>query len=77
MSVEAPIQIDLSDNRSWDQVDSSLLSPEDKRRLAEQFASETQEIISLTQDELQTLRNALQSEVPEELVNFISQQREE
>lgn len=77
MSIEAPIQIDLSQENSWNQVDSSLLTQDEKDMLARQFRAETREVISLTQEELLTLRDAVRSETPETLATFMSEQREE
>lgn len=59
MTLEAPIQIDLSDDNSWDQIDDSLLSDEEKQILREHFTEDTEGIIYLTQQELQTLKDAI------------------
>jgi hypothetical protein len=52
MSFETPIQVDLSQDNSWDQIDDSRLTPEDKALLKEQFNEDTEGIIYLTQQEL-------------------------
>lgn len=59
MWVDAPIQIDLSRDSSWDQVDDSLLTPEDKSLLKEQFNEESEWIIYLSRQELSELKNTL------------------
>jgi len=61
MSLETPIQIDLSQENSWDQVDDSTLTPEEKTLLREHFREESESIIYLTQQELQELKDILGS----------------
>jgi len=59
MSLEAPIQIDLSQENWWEQVDDSLLTPEDKAFLREQFQEAREGILYLTREEIQELRVAI------------------
>lgn len=59
MTPEAPIQIDLSQENSWDQVDSLLLTDKEKQTLSEHFSEESEWIIYLTQQELNQLKNIL------------------
>jgi len=81
MSAEAPIQIDLSQDNSWDQIDDSMLSDDEKRLLAEQFREDTEGIISLTQEELRDFKQIISSETPEivasELQEFVEEQKNE
>ncbi len=81
MALESPIQIDLSQKNSWDQIDDSMLSDQEKKLLAEQFAKESESIIYLTRQEIQDFKNILSSEIPEivtsELQDFVTEQKEE
>jgi hypothetical protein len=40
MKLVAPIQIDLSQGNSWDKIDDSLLTQDDKNMLKEHFTEE-------------------------------------
>ncbi len=62
MSPENPTQIDLSQENSWNSVDSSLLSLEEKAMLNEKFKQETDGILYLSQQELSELKNILEWE---------------
>lgn len=79
MTAEAPIQIDLSQENSWDKIDDSLLTEEERKLLAEQFSKEAEGIIYLTQQEIQDFKNILSSEIPEivssELQEFATEQK--
>lgn len=81
MVQEAPIQIDLSDETSWDKIDDSLLTSDEKRVLREQFWEDTDAIISLTARELEEFKEIMKSEIPEivsdELDDFVKEQVEE
>ncbi len=78
MSLDAPIQIDLSQDNGWDSLDDSQLSSQEKELLAQQFSEETQGIIYFTQQELQDFKDILKSELPEivsaELQDFTQEQ---
>ncbi len=89
MSFETPIQVDLSQDNSWDQIDDSRLTPEDKALLKEQFNEDTEGIIYLTQQELWELKATLDATLDprgemwgqqvlwESFHEFIQQQQEE
>jgi hypothetical protein len=49
MTPEAPIQIDLSQDNSWDSIDSTLLTADEKKLLSEHFKEESDAIIYLTE----------------------------
>jgi len=74
-------QIDLSQEDSWDQIDDSQLTDNEKRVLSEQFREETDAIIYLTQSELADFKNIMQNETPEivssELQEFAAEQIKE
>lgn len=61
MTLEAPIQIDLSQENSWDQIDDSLLTPEDKTFLREQFREDREGILYLTREEIAELRTTIEA----------------
>jgi len=65
MTPDTLVQIDLSDENSWDQIDDSYLTADEKRVLREQFQEDTDAIIYLTEAELQDFKNILASEIPE------------
>jgi hypothetical protein len=62
MSAEAPIQVDLSQDNSWDKISDEMLSNHEKKLLAEQFKEESEGIIYLTQQELDNFKNILQTQ---------------
>jgi len=59
MPTEVPIQVDLSQDSDWDQVDDSLLTQDDKNILKAHFTEETEGIIYLTRQELSELKSTL------------------
>jgi hypothetical protein len=69
MSAEAPIQIDLSQDNSWSQIDDSMLSENEKNLLAEQFKEESEGIIYLTQQELKNFKDIISSEIPDTVIS--------
>lgn len=79
MSLENPVQIDLSDENSWDNLDDSQLTPQEKELLAQQFREESEWVIYFTQQELQDFQDILKSELPEivsvELQEFAQEQK--
>lgn len=62
MSIEAPVQIDISDDNSWDQIDDTHLTEEDKDFLREQFREEQERIIYLTRQELSELSRIVETQ---------------
>ena len=62
MSVDTPIhKVDLSQDSSWDQIDDTFLTQEDKNLLKEQFSEESEGIIYLTEQELTELKTTLEA----------------
>jgi hypothetical protein len=56
MTLDAPIQINLSQDNSWDQIDDSRLTQDDKNLLKEHFNEESEGILYLTKQEIQELK---------------------
>jgi hypothetical protein len=42
MSIEAPIQINLSEEKPWDKIDDSSLTPQEKNTLQEHFTEKAE-----------------------------------
>jgi len=59
MSLENLIQVDLSQENSWNEIDSSKLSDAEKRVMSERYNEESEWIIYLTQQELEELKDAI------------------
>lgn len=60
MSLDSPVQIDLSDDASWDQSQlNDKLTQEEKDFLKEKFNEESEGIIYLTQQELDDLKSII------------------
>jgi len=64
MWVEAPIQVDLSQDDSWDNIDDIHLTDSEKTLLAQQFSEESEGIVYFTREELQNFKAILASEDP-------------
>jgi len=63
MTPEAPIQIDLSQDSSWDKIGDEHLTQDEKNLLKEHFTEEHEGIIYLTKQEIKDLKDTITTTV--------------